>query len=115
MAAGRERPRVGWPGPHVAAAWRAAHGDAAVAERVGLVEEDDHAAVAQRELAQLTEQSLDLEHADAHEHIDERAGVDEHVGLACLACDRLGHQRLARAWRAPQQEAAWHVAAAVLD
>ena len=55
---------------------------AAAAERVGLVEEHDHAAVAQRELAQLAEQRLDLEDADAHEHVVERAGVDEDVGPA---------------------------------
>ena len=83
----------------------AAHG-AAAAERVGLVEEHDHAAVAHRELAQLPEQRLDLEDADTHEHVGEGAGVDEHVGLARLARHRLGHQRLAGARRAPQQDAA---------
>ena len=88
---------------------------AAAAERVGLVEEHDHAAVAERELAQLPEQRLDLEDADAHEHVGERAGVDEDVGLAGLAGDRLGHQRLAGAGRPPQQHAGRHVAALLLD
>ena len=111
MAAGRrERCRA-----DVAAAGRAAHGDAAVAERVCLVEEDDHAAVPQRQLAQLAEQPLDLQHAHAEEHVDERARVDEHVRLAGLAGDRLRHQRLPGSWRPPQQDAAGHVAAPVLD
>ena len=47
---------------------------------VGLVEEHDDAAVAQRELAQLAEQRLHLHDADAHEHGLEGARVDEHVG-----------------------------------
>ena len=83
----------------------------AVAQRVRLVEEHDHAAVAQRELAQLPEQRLDLEDPDAHEHVDERAGVDEDVRPAGLTGDRLGHQRLAGAGRPPQQDAAGDVAA----
>ena len=88
---------------------------AAAAERVGLVEEHDHAAVAERELAQLPEQRLDLEDADAHEHVVERAGVDEDVGPAGLARDGLGHQRLAGAGRPPEQHAGRHVAALLLD
>ena len=88
---------------------------AAVAQRVGLVEEDDHAAIAQREPAQLAEERLDLEDAHAHEHVDEGAGVDEHVRPAGLARHRLGHQRLARPGRAPKQQAARHVAAPLLD
>src|ERR1700728_4968465 len=89
--------------------------DAPVAERVGLVEEDDHPAVPQRELAELAEEALDLEDADAHEHVDERARVDEHVRLAGLARHRLRHQRLAGAGRSPEQDAAGYVAAPGLD
>jgi len=88
---------------------------AAAAEGVGLVEEDDHAAVAEREFAELAEERLHLQDADAHEHVDERARVDEHVRPAGLARDGLGHQGLAGAGRAPEQEAARHVAAARLD
>ena len=63
------------------------------------------------ELAELAEQALHLQDAHAHEHVDERARVDEHVGLARLAGDRLGHERLAGARRPPEQDAARHVAA----
>ena len=112
-ARGRERRRRGGTPP--AAAGDALGHHAAVAQRVGLVEEDDHPAVAQREPAQLTEQRLHLEDADAHEHVDERARIDEHVRLAGLARDRLGHQRLAGPGRTPQQQAAGHVAALFLD
>ncbi len=95
---------------------RAALGQrAAAAERVRLVEEHDHPAVPQGEPAQLPEQPLDLEDADAHEHVDERARVDEHVRAAGLARHRLGHQRLAGARRPPEQDAARHVAAPGLD
>ena len=88
---------------------------AAVAERIGLVEEDDDSAVSQRELSQLPEQTLHLEHADAHEHVDERAGIDEDVRSPGLAGDGLGHQRLAGARRAPQKQAAGDVATLLLD
>ena len=95
---------------------RAALGQrAAAAQRVGLVEEHDHAAVPEREPAQLAEQGLDLEDADAHEHVDERARVHEHVRAAGLARHRLRHQRLAGAGRSPEQDAAGHVAAPGLD
>ena len=87
----------------------------AVTQRVGLVEEDDHPAVPQREPPQLAEQRLHLEDADTHEHVDERARVDEHVRAAGLTRHRLGHQRLAGARRPPEQQAARHVAAALLD
>ena len=87
----------------------------AVAQRVRLVEEDDHSAVPQRELPQLAEQRFDLEDPDAHEHVDERAGVDEHVRAAGLAGHGLGHQRLSRAGRTPQQDPAGNVAALLLD
>ena len=88
---------------------------ATVTQRVGLVEEDDYAAVAQRKLPQLTEQRLDLENADAHEHVREGARVDEYVRLARLARDRLGHKGLPSAGRAPQQQAARHITALLLD
>ena len=45
---------------------------------------------------------------DPHEHVDEGAGVDEHVGLAGVAGHCLGHQRLAGAWRTHQQHASRH-------
>ena len=77
----------------------------AVAERVGLVEEHDHAAVAQGELAQLAEERLHLEDADPEEHVRERARVDEDERLAGLTGDRFGHERLAGAGRPPQQDA----------
>src|SRR5215472_2874554 len=54
----RARGRVG---PEALHAGLAAEAAAAAAERVGLVEEDDHAAVPDRELAQLAEQALHLE------------------------------------------------------
>ena len=88
---------------------------APVAEGVGLVEEDDHPAVAHRQLAQLAEQALDLQDAHAHEHVLEGAGVDEDERLAGLPGHRLGHQRLAGPGRSPQQDAAGHVAALLLD
>ena len=88
---------------------------AAIAERVSLVEEHDHPAVAQGELAKLAEQALDLEDPDAHEHVGECAGVDEHEGLAGLARHRLGHQRLAGTGRAPQQQATGNISAPLLD
>ena len=88
---------------------------AAVAEGVGLVEEHDDAAVAQRELAQLAEQGLHLHDADADEHGLEGARVDEHVGTTGLAGHGLGHERLARAGRPPEEDAAGHVAALALD
>ena len=87
----------------------------AAAERVGLVEEDDHPAVAHGQFAQLAEQGLDLQHSDAHEHLDESARVDEDERLARLARHGLGHERLARPRRAPQEDAAGHVTAPGLD
>ena len=48
-----------------------AHG-ATRAEAVRLVEEHDHPAVPQRQLAQLAVERLHLDDADAHEHVDER-------------------------------------------
>ena len=87
----------------------------AVAERVGLVEEDDDSAIAQRQLAQLAEHRLDLEDPDTHEHIDEGAWVDEHERLARLAGDGFGHEGLACAGRAPEQDAAGNIAAPLLD
>ena len=59
------------------------------------------AAVAHRELAKLAVQRPNLEDADAHEHVDEGAGVDVHERLHGLAGHGLRHQRLARAWRSP--------------
>ena len=100
---------------HHLGATRLAHRAAAAAEGVGLVEEHDDPAVAQRQLAQLAVEALDLEDADPEEHVDERARVDEHVRLAGLAGDRLGQQRLAGAGRAPEQDAAGDVAALLLD
>jgi len=44
-----------------------------------------------------------------------RAWVNEHVRLARLAGHGLGHERLSCAWWSPQEDAAGHVAAAVLD
>jgi hypothetical protein len=88
---------------------------AAATECIGLVEEDDHAAVAHRKLAQLPEERLDLEDADAHEHLDESAGVDEHERPSGLACYRFGDKRLAGARRAPQQDASGDIAAALLN
>ena len=88
---------------------------ATTAQRVGLVEEHDHAAVAEREPAQLPEERLDLEDADAHEHVVERAGVDEDVWPAGLARHGLGHERLAGAGRSPEQHAGGDVAALLLD
>src|SRR5215472_8592813 len=93
----------------------AADAATAAAQRVSLVEEDDHAAIADGEFAQLAEQPFDLQDADAEEHVDERAGIDEHIRLAGLAGDRLGHQRLAGPRRPPQQDAARHIAAVILD
>ncbi len=88
---------------------------AAAAQRVGFVEEHDHAVVAQGELAQLAEQRLDLDDPDAHEHVDERAGIDEHERLAGLTGGSLGEQRLAGARWPPQQDPTRGVAAAGLD
>src|SRR3954469_22989543 len=101
---------------HAAAATPTALGQrTAVAERVSLVEEDDHAAVAHGQLAELAEQALDLEDADAEEHVLEGAGIDEHVGLAGLAGHRFGHQRLAGTRWSPQQDAGGDIAALGLD
>ena len=88
---------------------------AAAAERVGFVEEDDHAAVPDGQLAQPPEERLHLQHPDAEEHIDEGARVDEDVGLSGLSGHRLGHQSLAGARRPPQQDPARHVTAVILD
>ncbi len=87
----------------------------AVAQGVRLVEEHDHPAVANGELAELAVQALHLEDPDAHEHLDERARIDEHERLRGLPGDGLRHQRLPRAGRAPEQQTAGHVATTVLD
>ena len=87
----------------------------AAAKGVGLVEEDDDAAVAQRELSELPVQGLDLEDANAHEHVDEGARIDEDIGSARLAGDGLGHQCLSGSGRSPQQDAAGDVSALGLD
>src|SRR5207253_8107758 len=58
---------------------------------------------------------LDLHRSNTDERLHERRRVDEHVWLAGLAGRRFGHQRLARSRRPPQQDAARHVTAAVLD
>ncbi len=87
----------------------------AVTQSVGLVEEHDHTAVAESQLAQLAEQALHLHHADTEEHRPERTWVDEDVGLARLAGDRLRDQGLAGAGRTPQQDASGHVAATAFD
>ena len=86
---------------------------AAAAECVGLVEEGDDAAVAERELAQTPEEQLHLDHT----HADgvELAGVDVDERLAGLARHRFGHERLAGAGRPPQQQAARDVPALLLD
>src|SRR5438034_1359197 len=83
--------------------------------RRGFVEEDEDPAVAQCELAQLAEKALHLEDADTHEHVGERARIDEHERLPGLARNRLGHQRLSCSRRAPQQDATRHVSAPLLD
>ncbi len=87
----------------------------AAPQRVRLVDEHDRAAVAHRELPELTVEGAHLEDADPHEHVDERAGVDVHERLGRLAGDGLGHEGLAGAGRAPEQDAARHVAAPRLD
>jgi hypothetical protein len=85
------------------------------AERVGLVEEHDHTAITQRELAQLSEERLHLQDADPEEHVLERARIDEHVRAPGLASHRLGHERFAGSRRPPQQDAPRHVATLALD
>ena len=90
-------------------------GRAPVAEDVRLVEEDHHSAVAQRLLAQLAVEPLDLHRGDADEGLHEGRRIDEDVRLAGLARHRLGHERLARARGPPQEDAARHVAALGLD
>src|SRR5215475_10819346 len=67
-----------------------------------------------RAASQLAEEPFHLQDANAHEHVDEGAGVDENVRATGLARHRLGHQRLAGARRPPQQQATRHVAAALL-
>ncbi|MCY1421289.1 hypothetical protein D9M71_369400 [compost metagenome] len=72
-----------------------------LAQRIQLVDEDD----AGRRLTRLLEQVADPRGADADEHLDEfRTGNGEkwHAGLAG---HRLGHQGLAGAGRADQQDA----------
>ncbi len=86
-----------------------------VPEGVGLVEEDDDAAVAQAEPAELPEQGLHLDDADTHEHVDECARVHENERPAGLSGDRLGHQRLSGPRWTPQQDSAWDVATLLLD
>ncbi len=86
-----------------------------VTQGVGLVKENDHAAVPQGERAQLAEQSLDLHHADAEEHGPKRARVDEDIGLPGLTGDRLRDQGLAGTGWTPQQDAAGYVAAPIFD
>ena len=93
----------------------AADAATAAAERVRFVEEDDHAAVPDRELTKLAEEALHLQDAHTEEHVDERARIHEHIGLAGLAGHRLGHERLTGARRTPEQDASRHVAAVVLD
>ena len=113
--AGAAEQRVVGAGLGAVRAGAAGHRPPSAAEGVGLVEEDDDAAVLQRQLAQLLEQAPHLHDADAEEHLDERARLDEDERLARLAGHGLGHERLAGAGRAPQQDAARHVAALVLD
>src|SRR5215207_419504 len=86
-----------------------------VAQRIGLVEEHNHPAVAQRELAQLTEQRLHLEDPDTKKHVDEGTWVDEDVRLSRLARDSFGHQRLAGPRRTPEQQPARYVSTLFLD
>ena len=88
---------------------------ATAAERVGLVEEDDDTAVAQRELTKLAKQRLHLENAHAEEHVLERARVDEDIRFAGLAGNRLGHQRLACTGWSPQQDSTRDIATFLLD
>ena len=69
----------------------------------------------ERQFAQLAEQPFHFEDADAHEHLDEGAGVDENERLADLAGDGLCYERLAGAGRAPQEDSARDVATLCLD
>src|SRR5829696_10240434 len=110
-ARGSERRGRATPG----SSWTGLTDRATVAQRIGLVEEHNHPAVAQRELAQLTEQRLHLEDPDTKEHVDEGTWVDEDVRLSRLARDRFGHQRLAGARRAPEQQPARDVSTLFLD
>ena len=85
------------------------------AQGVGFVEEHHHPAVAQGHLAQLAEQALDLEDADAEEHVYEGARLDEHEGEAHLSGRGLGDQGLSGPRRPPEQDSARNVAALGLD
>src|SRR4029079_9205796 len=85
------------------------------AQHICFVEEDDHAAVPQRELAKLAVKELDLHRGDTDEGLYERRRIDEDVRLAGLAGRRLRHQGFAGGRRGPQQDSARHVAAAVFD
>ena len=71
--------------------------------------------MAQTQLAQLAVETLDLEKTDAHEHVYEGAGLDEHIGSPGLPGHGLGKQGLPCPGRAPQEDAARDVATLFLD
>ena len=77
-------------------------GAALAADRVDLVDEDD----ARRVALGLVEQVADAAGADADEHLDELRAGDAEERHAGLTGDGAGHQRLAGAGRADQQDAA---------
>ena len=82
----------------------AAHGVGAVAlfaDGIDLIDKDD----AGRLLIGLLEQVAHLGRAHADEHLNELRAGDREEGDVGLARDRLGQQRLARAWRADEQGA----------
>ncbi len=110
----RCRPALG-PRPRAALEGTPLGRGPSIAERVGFIEEDDHAPVPEREPTQLPVERLDLQDAHAHEHVDEGAGVDRHERFRGLSGDGLRHQGLARAGRPPQQDPARDVAATLLD
>ena len=113
-AVARRRGGPGRPGGGVDVP--AALGDApTVPEGIGLVEEDDHSAVARRELPELPVETFDLQDPDPEEHRHERTRLHEDEGLGRLAGHGLRHEGLARARRPPQEDPARHVPAAALD
>ena len=83
----------------------------AVAERVGLVEEHDDAAVAEGELAQLPEQAFTLRMPTPMNIAWKAPGSTNTNGRPVSPATASAMQRLAGAGRTPQQDAAGHVAA----
>ena len=76
-------------------------GPARHADRVELVDEDDR----RRVLTSLFEELSDPGGSEPREHLDERRRAGRVEVRARLGGDRLGDQRLPRAWRAVQQDA----------